>query len=233
MLAGALAAFVGLALSAGAPAAAQGAKPVELQFANHLQMKLPEQDVFIVPFTSTDGKLVRIEADAVKLPANLATMVYASAAPVEHDPFKLGTSPLGPFARGAPLGISLEQWLAGTAKGTYAVNGKDAEINFTAQKLVPNGVYTVWCSRLTFPPNVKIVDAPCGKADGSQNVFKADAKGNGRFRLKLSALPDSNAETATVIALAYHSDGKTYGASPGKFGLNSHVQLAAMLPAPK
>jgi hypothetical protein len=30
--------------------------------------------------------------------------------------------------------------------------------------------------------------------------------------------------------MAYHSDGQTYGAYPGDFGKNSHVQLAAMIP---
>jgi hypothetical protein len=32
------------------------------------------------------------------------------------------------------------------------------------------------------------------------------------------------------LAIAYHSNGDTYGALPGAFGLNSHIQLMTMLP---
>jgi hypothetical protein len=32
------------------------------------------------------------------------------------------------------------------------------------------------------------------------------------------------------LAIAYHSDGNTYGAEPGDFGLNSHVQMFLGLP---
>lgn len=135
----------------------------------------------------------------------------------------MGPTPLGPFPKGASLGFTLQQWLAATGSGAYTITGDKAELNLAFQKLVPNGVYSVWCSRLSFPPNVKIVDTPCGAADGSQNAFKADAQGNATYTVKTKALPDSTKETATVVALAYHSDGKTYGAKPGEFGLNSHV----------
>ncbi len=176
------------------------------------------------------GMVYRVEGAQAKEPNILAKQVYASAKPIEHDPFKLGKNPLGPFDKGKALGFTLEQWLSATGDGTYSFDGNFAELELSFKNLVSSGVYTVWCSRLTFPPNAQIVDKPCGADDGSENSFTADAKGNDIFKLKLKTLELSTKETATVIAIAYHSDGKTYGASPGDFGLNSHVQLFYLLP---
>ena len=178
------------------------------------------------------GKVVRVEGENAKDPLVLAKTVYAAATPTQHDPFKVGNNPLGPFDKGKSLGFTLQQWLEASGIGIYSVDGENADMTLSFKKLVPNGVYTVWCSRITFPPNPKISDAPCGKEDGSENSFTADEKGNGDFNLKLKALEVSTKETASAIALAYHSDGQTHGASPGDFGLNSHVQLFFLLPAP-
>jgi hypothetical protein len=129
--------------------------------------------------------------------------------------------------------MTLGEWLSAGGEGTYTVIGDRAEIDMTYENLVPNGIYTVWCVRTTFPPNIQVVDKVCGAADGSQNGFVADAQGNGRFQLELAALPASSAETVSVIAIAYHSDGQTYGEYPGDFGYNSHVQVAAIIPVPE
>ena len=50
--------------------------------------------------------------------------------------------------------------------------------------------------------------------------------------MELPVLEPTSAEVMTFIAIAYHSDGQTYGFSPGEFGHNSHVQLFAVVPAP-
>lgn len=204
---------------------------VPVQFASHIQAKLPEQDVFIQG--SKTNEVVRVEGDAATKPETLAKTAYAAASAVAHDPFKLGKNPLGPFAKGQSLGFTLGQWLAATGSGTYTVNGSEANLALNFQELVPNGTYTLWCSRLTFPPNPEIVDRPCGAADGSQNTLRADNKGNTTFNLKLSPLEQSSKETASVIALAYHSDGQTYGADPGEFGFKTHVQIFFLVPPPK
>ncbi|MCX9074393.1 MAG: hypothetical protein OIN88_07000, partial [Candidatus Methanoperedens sp.] len=213
-------------------ATASGATMIDIQFVNHIQAGLPEQDVFIQRNDAAPNQVVRVEANDTRDPAILAKMVFATATTTPHDPFKLGSNPLGPYAKGASLGFTLQQWFAATGSGTYTVDGDNAEMKLSFQKLVPNGKYTVWCSRLTFPPDVKIVDSPCGAPDGSQNVLDADAQGNAAFDLKMKPLPDSSRETVSLIALAYHSDGKTHGASPGDFGLNSHVQIFFMIPPP-
>ncbi|MBI3026743.1 PKD domain-containing protein [Candidatus Woesearchaeota archaeon] len=176
------------------------------------------------------AQVVRVEGEQAKDVANLAKQVYGAAAPTQHDPFKVGQNPLGPFEKGKGLGFTLQQWLAASGIGIYSVDGQNAELELSLKNLVPNGIYTVWCSSSSFPPNFSVVDKPCGAEDGSENSLKADEKGNGQFSLKVKALEQSTKEKATIIALAYHSDGKTYGSSPGDFGTNTHVQIFFLLP---
>lgn len=204
-------------------------KKTDITFVNHIQAKLPEQDVFIQS-KEDSSKVIRVEGEAAADPAVLAQSVYATAVETPHDPFKVGENPLGPFQKGVDLGFSLKDWLAATGKGTYNVDGDNAELSLSFTNLVPNSTYTVWCSRITFPPNPNVVDQPCGAADGSENVFTTDETGNGSFTLNLKPLEPSTKETVSAIALAYHSDGKTYAESPGNFGLNSHVQIFYLLP---
>lgn len=205
---------------------------VDLLFLNHPGIGLPEQDVFIDRFGAPATLGVRVEASDAHQGYNLSREAFASAAPLEHDPFKLGSNPTGPYLKGRSLGFTLGQWLDGSAIGTYTLDGNLAEVTVNARRLVPNSAYTVWCSQVSFPPNFKIVDEPCGAPDGSQHIFRTDAQGNGSLTVKAKPLPPTTATATGVIALAYHSDGKTYGAYPGDFGLNSHVQLAAFLPPP-
>lgn len=176
------------------------------------------------------ANVVRIEGDEAKDPGNLAKSVYASSEAVPHDPFKVGENPMGPFPRGKSLGFTLQQWLDASGIGVYGVDDNNAQMELSFQKLVPDGLYTVWCSRMKMPPEPMIEDHPCGAENGTENVFKADAQGNGAFKLKLKTLPLSTNETAEVLAIAYHSDGQVHGANPGDFGLNSHVQLFYVIP---
>ncbi len=219
-----------LSACTGVVAAKPETETFALQAITHVAMGLPEQDVFIEREAGS-GQVVRIiqgeEAEAADMP------VYAAAAMVEHDLFGTSDAPVGPFAKGEELGMTMGEWLAASGQGTYSVTGDRAKIDLTFENLVPNGVYSVWCSRVSFPPNVEIVDKACGTEDGSQNTFIADAEGNAHFELELATLPASSPETSSVIAMAYHSDGQTYGAYPGDFGLNSHVQIAAMIPVPE
>lgn len=191
--------------------------------------EVAEEDILM----EGENQVFRVEGEDAKDPKNLAKTVYAAAEAVEHDPFKVGENPLGPFEKGESLGFTLGDWLAATGKGTYSVDRDTAKLDLTFEKLVSDAVYTIWCSRISFPPNVNIVDRPCGAEDGSENVFETDEEGNAEFKLELEPLEQSTEETATIIALAYHSDGKTYGESAGDFGLNSHVQIFYLLPVPE
>jgi hypothetical protein len=208
--------------------AAPPAQSLSLQFISHLAMGMPEQDAFVEQEPGSD-QVIRIVAGEEAQYADAP--VYAAAALVEHDPFAVGTDPLGPFAKGAPLGMTMGEWLSASGTGSYVQRGNAATIDLTMENLVPNGVYTVWCSRVSYPPNVAIVDKACGAEDGSENSFSADEQGRAQFNLTMPALAASTAETGSVIAIAYHSDGQTYGAYPGDFGRNSHVQIVGMVPA--
>lgn len=206
---------------------------LDITLVNHIQMKLPEQDVFIETKDTPKGQVMRVEGEAATDKANLSKTAFASSEAINHDPFKTGAKPLGPFPKGKDLGFTLGKWLSAKGSGTYTTVGSEATLDLAFKNLVANGTYTVWCSRLTFPPNPKIVDRPCGAPDGSESSFKADKDGNGKIMIKMQPLAESSKETATVIALAYHSDGKTYGALPGDFAKVTHVQLAYLLPVPK
>ena len=198
---------------------------IPIRFMNHLEAKLPEQDVFIRGRGEVANQVFRLEVINPQDQSVLDEMVFASAQPVAHDPFKSGSQPLGPFPQGAALGFSLRRWLAATGSGTYLVKNSGAEINISFQNLVPNGLYTVWCSRFKSPPNFAAVDEPCGAKDGSQNTFRADAIGNGVYKVSLNQPVENRTETPPVIVISYHSDNRTHGSKPGNFGKNTHVQL--------
>ncbi len=228
-----LSAAVFMLLASGVVSASH-AVTLRVGFTDHLEAALAEQDVFVEKVGLSSDQVVRVEPDDTLSNASvLYQMVYAAATATPHDPFKTGPNPLGPFAKGKLLGFTLFQWLSSSGQGTYLSNGTDALLSLNFQGLVPKGVYTVGCRLLTSPPSVNIVDAPCGAPDGSQNVFTADGVGAAQISIGMPALPDSTNKTASLVTVVYHSDGKTYGASPGDYGLNSHMQLIYVVPVPE
>lgn len=52
---------------------------VNIQFVNHIQADLPEQDVFVRSSDYSQTKVVRVESPAALDPENLAKMAYATA----------------------------------------------------------------------------------------------------------------------------------------------------------
>lgn len=212
-------------------ASAQEPVTEEVEFITHIAAGLAEQHVF-VESADDANMVVRLKGEAAADPVNLAKPVYASALTEATDFLELGPNPFGPFYKGEPLGFTLEEWLAATGSGTYTVTGDMAELDFAFQNLVPNGVYTMWCSRLTLAPAFKEALYPCGAVDGSENTFIADEEGNGAFTLTMPAMPASNMDVISDIAVAYHSDGQTYGTDPGDFGRITHVQLFIAAPPP-
>lgn len=221
----AIALLVGIAFSGRLALARPTARVVDISFANGLQAARALMDVFVERDGIPAGQIVRLDAAGAKDPANQARALYASTAPVAPD-----SKSMGPFPKGAALGMTLQQWLAATGSGTYSVSGDAAELKLSFRNLVPNSTYTLWCVIDSTVPNTSPQLLPCGASDGSQNVFKIDAQGNGAFSLTMKALPETTKEHPVVIAAAYHSDGKTHGANPGDFGLNSHVQLVFEIP---
>ncbi len=196
-----------------------------LFFVNHILAGMAEQDVFLA---TDDGMVQRIPGD-VPL-ASIGQPLYTTAEAQEHDPFALSENPLGPFEMGSEMGITLGNWLKAGGTGTYTVDGDVAQIELVLNNLVPNGVYTAWCSVAILPPEVMITDLACGADDGSENTFTANEQGNATFSVSTDALPPTTETSLSMVALAYHSDGNTYGAHPGDFGANSHVHILAVIP---
>jgi hypothetical protein len=101
-------------------------------------------------------------------------------------------------------------------------------------KLVPNAVYTMWYAFVPAPPTKPFtgaLDLPLGARDGSQTKFASDAAGNAHFEASFSpCLQPSNDQLMAMLAIAWHSDGKTHGSSGGPFGKTSHGQIFAPLP---
>jgi len=201
-------------------------KPVtlDLAFKFHIDDDIPEQDVFV------EG------ADGIYRPTkgerDLSKPLYAPASPVKHAPFE--PEKVGPWPKGRPLGVTLGEWLAAEGKGTYSCSNGEGHLSVEFTKLVPNGVYTFWHYFLAWPPTDPFLDSydiPVGARDGSDSVFIADADGNATVeRTFKPCLQLTGEHLASGLAIAWHSDGKTYGALPGEFSTKSHVQLYYDLP---
>ena len=209
------------------PFASAQSEPVELTFVPHIAIGAAEQDVLLA---NDEGELWRVGGDTPI--SSLSQPLFASTTGAEHDPFQVNENPLGPYEQGTELGFTLGEWLAASGSGTYTVNGDTAMLEASFKNLVPNGVYTMWCSRVFLPPAFEIRNYPCGDAEGTENTFVADEDGNATFTLEIPVMEDSTEEVLSLFAINYHSDGNTYGADPGNFGFNAHVQLLAPIPAP-
>lgn len=211
-------------------AASAGSTVIKLQFVNHLQAKMPggEQDVFIEK-PAGSGKVYRVTpADK-----DMAAPLYATAQPVKHDPFN--AKALGPYTKGRALGLTLGQWLAATGNGTYMCDRGQGKVSARFENLVPKGIYTMWYFFIPLPPPTPFtgtLDMPVGARNGSQNTFVARADGKAFYQLSFKpCLQLSGEQIAAGLAIAWHSDGKTYGGDPGAFATASHVQLFLLLPA--
>ena len=218
---------VALVLLAGLyPARAQSVS-LDLAFVTHLDMDLPEQDVYIERVPGS-GEVYRV----TKGDHDLRAPLYATATEVPHNPFD--PAAIGPHPKGAPLGLTLGQWLRHSGTGTYTCEGGVGTLDLTFTGLVPEGVYTMWHAFMALPPPVPFtgtLDLPLGARDGSESVFVADADGRKRFTHSFQpCLQMSDTWTTSMLAINYHSDGKTYGGHPGQFGYNAHIPLFVMLP---
>ncbi len=215
-----------LALAACAP------KPVELGFVDHVKAGMIEQDVYVEKAAGS-GQVFRINPDEFE--AYKDAQVFATTKVVHHAPFNADRN--GPYPKGRTLGMTLADWLSASGSASYVCKGDQGTIDASFTKLVPNGLYTMWyafagkghmgCKDCPFAT----VDFPMGKPDGSQSFFTAGADGSAGFKLDFSpCLELSGERLMAMLAIAYHSDGNTYGPDPGPFGLGSHVQLFVALP---
>ncbi len=211
-----------------------GVEVTELTLVGHIEAGMIEQDVFVEK-TRGSGEVFRVGKAEAKRYADAP--VYRAAQPVNHAPFS--PSKNGPYPKGASLGVSLGDWLAGTGRVRYTCSSGAGRIEGAFRRLVPNGTYSMWyfrfakahmgCAECPFAT----IDFPVGAKDGSQSAFIADVRGNAWFDAAFKpCLKPSDDQLAAALAIAYHSDGNTHGPNPGDMGHTSHVQLLAVLPGP-
>ncbi len=93
----------------------------------------------------------------------------------------------------------------------------------------------MWHAFMALPPPVPFtgsLDVPLGARDGSESVFVAGGDGTAAFEHTFTpCLQMSDVWTTSMLAINWHSDGKTYGGHPGSFGDVAHIPLFVMLPA--
>ena len=126
-------------------------------------------------------------------------------------------------ARGEPLApLTLGTWLA--ARGSVSITPRDGGASASAvfAGLHPGGVYSLFENHFDQKP---IGFTPLD-GSGKTNTFIADANGNARVALVMTAMPTG----ANAVLLVFHSDGEAHGASRGAIGVNAHHQLIAKVP---
>lgn len=225
---GLLGLFAAAMALAASPSAVQAQDvSVDLAFSTHLDMNLPEQDVYIER-TAGSGDVFRVTTGDHNMNAEL----FATADVTPHNPFS--PAAVGPHAKGQSLGMTLGEWLRHSGSGTYSCTNGTGTLDLTFTGLVPNGVYTMWHAFMAMPPPEPFtgtLDLPLGARDGSESVFTADGNGNASFSHTFQpCLQMSDTWTTSMLAIAYHSDGLTYGGDPGPFGKATHIPLFVMLP---
>ncbi|WP_299406889.1 hypothetical protein [uncultured Roseobacter sp.] len=198
-----------------------------LSFIFHIDEGMAEQDVFYEKVPGS-GEVFRPTAATRDMEAPL----YAPAVPVAHN--FLDTTDTGPYPKGPALGITLGEWFAAKGAGTYTCEDGVGEVDFAFENLVPNGVYTMWHDFMVWPPTEPFIgtyDLPFGARDGSENVFVAEADGSAKFMRTISPCLQLTGEHLMAdLAVAWHSDGQTYGPLTGEFSTVTHVQMYVGLP---
>jgi len=210
-----------------APCLAAAGGSVEVTFVDHITAGMVEQDVFVSQDSTDDVFRVTTEDQA----DHLGDTVFTSASGLHHDP--MNTDAVGPFKKGHGLGFSLGDWLAASGTGTVNCDDGVGSLNASFTNLVPNGVYTMWSwyVSIPFPEPFATYDLPFGARDGSGSVFTADATGNATFDGEVgTCLQGSGSQIAEGLAIAYHSNGETYGSYLGSAGENAHVHLFLLMP---
>ncbi len=198
-----------------------------LAFIFHIDEGLAEQDVFLER-VSGSGEVFRPTGATRAMDAPL----YAPAEAVPHTP--LQTENTGPWAKGKPLGITLGQWFAARGEGRCTCEDGMGHVDIRFENLVPDGLYTMWHDFAIWPPTEPFIgfyDTPFGARDGSESAFTADAEGSAHFvRTITPCLQLSGEQLISELAIAWHSDGRAYGYTPGEFSTDTHVQLYVPLP---
>ena len=88
---------------------------LKIAFMTHLDMNLPEQDVYVEKEPGSN-EVWRVTKGFHNMKAEL----YKTATATPHDPFN--PDALGPFPKGEPIGMTLGEWLKHRGTGNYTCN---------------------------------------------------------------------------------------------------------------
>lgn len=200
---------------------------LDVKFNYYIDDNLAEQDVFIEHEPGSNQVFRVTAADR-----DMGQQIFAAATPLQHAPFEADKN--GPWRKGKALDFTLGEWFAGHGEGSYSCQDGAGHIKVEFNDMLPNAVYTMWHFFMAMPPTEPFIgtyDIPVGARDGSQSVFQTDSSGNAVFERSFKpCLQLSGEHLAAGLAVAWHSDGKTYGPLPGDFATDSHVQLYMFLP---
>lgn len=224
-----------------------------IRFTNYISSGLPEQDVFLepeadvmhpavvptrepcppaIPATLPFLRPCTVRVDVVPpepqdsaSPTFLSKRVYAANIPVQHDPYRKGQLPLGPFRKGDALDFTWGEWLAAGGGGTYTVTDQDAALDLYFTHLGPNATYSLTCSHESSALNYTTIPTPCERADELLAIFRADNVGQARVNLRLNASVPANKQSTTLLHLSYERGKSTQVGAGGAYGFNKHVQL--------
>ena len=194
-----------------------------LEFGTNTAFEMAEQDVFV---DDGNGSVKRIR------PADTDNMMDAKLfGATVSPPFQpMNFEPSETYGKGLELGITLEEWLSASAKGTFACDGGKSVFNVEFTGLRPNAVYTMWNFIDADPPTDpwQGILYPLGARDGSDAAFTSDADGNAVYSVTFEpCIEASGTQTMAGVAAAWHPDGKTHGSSPGKLGVDSFAHVMA------
>ena len=199
---------------------------IALAFTTHIDADLPAMDVFIEREQGTDlvyRPTVRDSSHA---------MLFRSAMPVARGSFEL--QKIGPHPKGIAFRLTLGDWLGHRGSGTYRCHDGEGTVTAEFSGLVPNGVYTMWHTFTAVQatrPFSGYLDLPLGARDGSTSVFVANMRGEASFKRTFTpCLQLSDAWLTSMLAVNFHSDGRTHAGLPGDFGYNVHTPLFFVLP---
>jgi hypothetical protein len=176
-------------------------------------MGVPEIDVFV---DDGNGQVVRTLDTS---DTGLLMPLFAAGEP----PVRAGVPfPTGPYAKGTPLGVTLGHWLEAVGTGNYTRCDDVATIDISFEHLTPNAVYTMWC----YSYNATVEnEVPCGDSEGTENTFMSDEHGQAHFTLTVNNFLADDPTLNYGVAAVYHSDGQTYGSTPGDWGVNVHFHV--------
>jgi len=123
---------------------------------------------------------------------------------------------------GTPDGQERASWMEATGTASATSSGDQHEVTLDATGLVPGGLYTIWWV------NAGALGMDMGPAGGTPaNQFRAADDGSAEATISVPADNDYQ-----MLVVAFHSDDRTHGETPGEMGKVTFEHLMGPWPGP-